>query len=260
MRLLFVDEFKDCSNKEYNFYGLVFAVINNSSYARFKNGFYQKLHKLGWDVNKEIKGRFSYSAKKGDPNISVEDRLKFAEDLFELSYSDSKKSASAHIYHTWGVFEKTISEKEMYTTLFYKILNKLPKLSTAGHKNGKNNIIIFLDNNDVLDIKTLSRESAKILKTRNYFLIERCINFDSGNDTPGIIFADFIAYFIDNFFKTYKFNKENKEQIAELKSKLHNDTLTESEYGKLKTLIVSLEKEITSNKLLSVIKSIKFIK
>ena len=42
MKLLFVDEFKK-EKKTHKFYGLSVVLIDNSSYSRFKKGFYDKL-------------------------------------------------------------------------------------------------------------------------------------------------------------------------------------------------------------------------
>lgn len=259
MKLLFVDEFKN-NKKDSVFYGITVIVMNNSSYMRFKKGFYGKLKELGWNTKIEIKGCFCYSAKKGDENIGVEERLKFVENLFEMSKTSSKKYASAQIYYTFDIFPKSISEMDMYSNLLYKILKKLPKGPKSGNKNGKNNMVIFLDSNKDLDIKIISEESEKILNTRNNFLVERCVNFSSGNDTPGIIFADHISFFIGNYLKTGVFNENNKERIKYLINRLSENNITELERKELDSFIISLKKESKSKDLLKVIKSMIYIK
>ncbi len=259
MKLLFIDEFKN-NKKGSIFYGIVAVLIDNSSYAKFKKGFYDKLKELGWDTKIEIKGCFCYSSKKGDEKIGVEERLKFVENLFEMSKTSSKKYASAQIYYTFDIFPKSNSEMDMYSILLYKILKKFPKGAKSGNKNGKNNMIIFLDNNNDLDIKIISEESERILNTRNIFLVERCVNFSSGNDTPGIIFADHISYFIDNYLKTGIFNENNKERIKYLINKLFENNITESERKELDSFTISLKKESKSMDLLKVLKSMIYIK
>jgi len=259
MKLLFVDEFKN-NKKDSMFYGLVVALIDNSSYARFKKGFYDRLKKLGWDTKIEIKGRFSFSSTKGDKRIGVEDRLKFVETLFDLSKSSSNKYASAKVYYTLDVFPKSMSEMDMYSGLLYKILKKIPNGLKSGNKNGKNNVVIFLDSNDVLSIETISEQAEKILNSKNLFLIERCINFSSGNKTPGIIFADHIAYFIDNYLKTSAFNETNKEKIKLLISRFTDNSLSKAEQQELDNFMISFKKEQKSVGLLKALKKMTYVK
>jgi len=182
MKFLFVDEFKSIK-KTNKFYGLVVVLIDNSSYSRFKRGFYERLKKIGWDTEIEIKGCFSFSSTKGDKKILIEDRLKFVEELFDLSKSSGNKYASAKVYYTLDVFPRSASEMDMYSDLLYRILKKIPNGLKNGNKNGKNNLVIFLDSNTALNIEAISEQSEKILSGKKLFLVERCIDFCSGNKT-----------------------------------------------------------------------------
>ena len=259
MKLLFVDEFK--SNKKTSvFYGLVVVLIDNSSYARFKKGFYDRLKKLGWNTKIEIKGRFSFSSTKGDKKIGIEDRLRFVETLFDLSKSSSSKYASAKVYYTLDVFPKSTPETNMYSRLLYKILKKIPNGLKSGNKNGKNNIAVFLDSNDALDIDVISEQAEQILNNKNLFLIERCVDFCSGNKTPGIIFADHIAYFIDNYLKTSAFNESNKERIKLLISNFTNSSINKTEQQELDNFVISFKKEQKSVNLLKALKKMIYVK
>lgn len=258
MKLVFVDEFKE-DKKNHRVYGLSMVLIDVSSYARFKKCFYVKLKELGWDEKIEIKGRYSFS-KKGDEKISVGSRLKFVEKLFELSKSSSDKYASAKVYYTLDLFPVSMTETEMYSSLLIRILKKLPKGLKSGNKNGKNNIIIFIDNNESINIRDISCKSEKILNERNLFLTERCINLCSGNDTPGIIFVDHVAYFVHNYIKTKSFNETNKERIKLLIGKFSEDVISSPEQKELENFIISFKKEQKSVDLLKALKKMIFIK
>lgn len=259
MRIFFVDEFKN-SKKTHEFYGLSAVLIDNSSYAKFKKGFYNKLEKLGWNKELEIKGCHSFSSTKGDLNVSIENRLKFVENLFELSKTGSGKYASAKVYYTLDLFPKSTPETEMYLSLLKKILGKIPSGVKKGSGNGKNNVIIFLDENKSLDIKEISEQAEKVLSEKKLFLIERCVNFSSGNDTPGIIFADHVAYFIDNYLKTNNFNEKNKSRLKFLIDKFYKNEITQIELKEFGNFINSLEKEQKSVKLLIALKKMIYVK
>lgn len=259
MKLLFIDEFKE-NKKDFEFYGLSAILVDNSSYLRFKNGFYKKLKELGWDKEIEIKGRHSFSNTTGDTKVSVEERLKFVENLFELSKSGNEKYASAKVYYTLDGFPKKKAENEMYYDLFERILKKISKGSKDGNKNGKNNIAIFIDNNSSLDINFLTKIAEEKLKERELFLIERCISLSSGNDTPGIIFADHVAYFIHNYIKSGDFNDKSKERVKVLLSNLSNGTITSKDQEELNLYVNSFKKEKKSFDLLRSLKTMVYVK
>lgn len=259
MKLLFLDEFKE-DKKDQRVYGLAAVLIDNSSYARFKKGFYEKLEKLGWDKKVEIKGHYSFSSSKGDLSISIEDRLKFVEKLFELSKTGSTKYASAKVYYTLDFFSESVKEADMYLKLLEKILKKLPKGNSNGNRNGKNNIMIFLDENKTLDIKYISEMSEKILNKKNLYLVERCMNVCSGNETPGIIFVDHVAYFVHNYLKTRNFNEKNSDRVKLLIDKFSEGKINEQELKELDSCGISIKKEIRSANLLKALKKMIYVK
>lgn len=259
MKLLFVDEFKD-DKHSFKFYGLCAVLIDNSSYSRFKKGFYKRLEALGWDPGIEIKGRYSFSIKNGDTNIPIPERLKFVENLFELSKSSGEKYASAKVYFAFDFFPNTLNESNIYIDLLARILKRLPNGIKSGNKNGKNNICIFLDNNNSVNIKNVSEQSDFILCSKNLFLIERCVSLNSGNETPGIIFADHVAYFIQNLIKTSDFNDSNKECFKALMNRFSGGIITPSEQIQLDNFLISLDKEQKSANLLKALKIMTYSK
>ncbi len=258
MKLFFVDEFKE--DKAFTrFYGIVLVCIDNSSYRRFKNGFLKKLQEIKWDIKHEIKGRCVYSTKTGDATVPVDERLNFTEKLFELSSSSSGKYSSAKVYYTFDVFKKEVSENLMYSQLLCKLIDNLPRISKASIKNGKNNAVLTIDRNNSIDLQYLSNQISKCLEARNYFMIEQCYSVDSNNYTPGIIFADHVAYFIQNYFKTSVFNENNMPRIKELISLLEKNQLKFTEQSELEKYMINIRKEKQSVKLLTSIKSMHYI-
>lgn len=259
MKLLFFDEFKH-KKTDYMIYGLSGVFIDNSSYGRLKNGFASKLKKLGWDASIEFKGRHSFSSTKGDQAISIEERLQFVEELFTLSSSSGGSYAAATVYYSIERFSLETSESEMYCSILNKIVKHLPKASKGANKNGKNNIIVFVDRNDAIKMSDIYTSVSTGLSDRGYCQIEKVVSCDSSNDTPGIIFADLSAYFLDNYLKTRSFNESNIDVIKGLLTKLEKNTLSEDDMEKLESLTISINKERTSSNLLSSLKKMRIVR
>jgi len=258
MKYVFIDELKH-TKKECDIYGLSFVIIDNSSYSKYKRGFYKHFNELGWDSKIELKGRYSFS-QKGDKNVPLEKRLEFVEKLFELSKSTSGKYSSAAVYYTVGVYKKNTTEEYRYHDLLTKIIKTLPKQNASQAKNGKNNLVFFIDNNDLLDINNLTCMIDSELQKKNLYLVERPIFVKSDNLTPGILFADHVAYFIDNYLKTSEFNEKNRIEFSKLINKYSNGTIDSNEVVQLDQFHISFEKETKSVDLLRLLKKMTFVK
>lgn len=258
MNLYFVDEFKNDIG-EYISYGIVLVRINNASYSRFKKGFYNELRKLGWDEKIEIKGRYSFSSTKGDAKIPIVDRLNFVTNLFKLSSSSSGSYCSADVYYTFEVNKKPFIESDVYIRLLTKVIDKLSKGTKASNKNGKNNSLIFMDQNRSVNYKLLNDAVEASLAGRGLQMIEKCIMIDSDNKSPGIIFADHIAFFVSNYFKTKEYNEFKINKIKELLMKNEKEPLTTAEDEELHQFIISYRKEKKSSHLLSSLKKFRYI-
>jgi len=258
MYLVFADEFKE-SRKNFEFYGLSVIYINNSSYQKFKKGFYKRLKELGWNPSIEIKGRYSFSSTKGDTNVSINDRLKFVEKLFDLSKSGSGRYASAQCYYSIGIYNKGTDEEEMYLDLLSKIIRKLPLGKKGGNKNGNNNVIFFLDRNDSIRPIKISDKVEQLCEQRRLFLIERPLSVKSGNETPGIIFADHVGFFISNYLKTNKFNRSTRPRFEKLLKKFSAGELSKEEKEEFLQYVISIRKEDRSVKLLRALKKMTYV-
>jgi len=226
---------------------------------RFNKGFYEKIKELGWDKKIEIKGNYIYSNLKGDKNIPVKERLDFVEKLFELSKTSSERYAASKNYITFDIFPRNELENNMYINQLDKILNELPKGLKKGNRNGKNNIIIFIDNNNALNLLEITKKVKEILEKRNLYLIEKCVYVNSCNETPGIIFADFVGYFIHNYIKTTRFNSSNKDRFKLLLKKFSKNSINNQEKKEFDRFITSFKKEKKSSKLLMSLKKMIII-
>lgn len=251
MQHLFIDEFK---NKEdgINVYGLSAVYVNNSHYSKIKSGLQENLETIRWNLEIEKKGRHTYSSTKGDTTVNIEDKISFLNNIFKLSKSGSGKSSSLKIIYAFGIFNEHASEFLMYSCLFKEVLKKLPKASDK--KNGKNNIAIFLDKNNSINVSEITEIAETACNERNLYLFERCFLVDSGNLTPGIMYADHIAYCIQNIFKVKEFNDNNLPKFKELLDKWESKMITPEEKKELEKYANNYQKE---GQMLNVLSSIQ---
>lgn len=258
MKLVFIDEFKfitKVGGVRADCYGLVANVIDSVFYGKFKYNFNSAFKKLGWNAC-EIKGRFVYS-KKGEKDISIEDRINFAKDLFALSTSKTKKNSIIHTYVTFGLFNCPLIESEKYNRLLKNIAAKIDQPSTL--KGDKGLIAFFLDNNECLERGRTMQIIEENLKERNH-LFERPFFVDSCNLNPGIIITDFVCYFHENILQLQDFTEATKDVFVSLIDKYKNESISQDEMVQLKGFLDNQRKLKTSGELLEILKKITYVK
>lgn len=255
MKFIFFDEFKYDHSNSHKVYGLIGIVIDSQYYLSFKESFLNSLKKLGWDKKLELKGRSMFSSSSGDKTISVEKRVNFMSDVVGISKSKTGKTAKIHVYVSIETYDKKQSEYDCYKKNLEKIINKIPK-----PQNKKKSLVgVFYDENDCIDINDLYPHLEKILNKRKLNLFESPLSIKSSLDNPGIMFADYVCYFHQNFFQLSNFRKNTLDEILILLEKDENKTIDENEKKKLEIYITNYKKEKKTKELILAIKKIIFV-
>ena len=185
MIFAFVDETSDRKRKDY--FGLCCVVINATNYVPVKREFQKILLDSGWNPKYEFKGSFIFSTSKGDPDISVEQRVKIAQDILELNTATKNTRPCFHYFHT-----DSKDHKREYLTYFAPLLQKaLPKVD---HKNGKDILCLQCDRRDDISPEEIYQAIEPVLKATGYTLFEGVQMVVSGFNTVGLLYADIVAY------------------------------------------------------------------
>ena len=262
MKLLFVDEFKPEMGRKHGktVYGLSLISIDLKYYQKIKTGFEKSFKNLGWNQENELKGRYTYSKKIFD-DISIEKRIKFAENLMSLSLSETGKTKRVTTYIALDVFDSNKNESEIYVDLLCRIFKKIPK--PPSKQNGKNILACFLDNNDDVTRKISEIQLYKLLldclKT-GWIILEKPIFVNSSNLHIGIIFSDFISYFFQNFIDTRHFFESTKSRLFQLlDNKKQNLQMQENEEKELDTYLINYKKKEQSIRIISILKDVEYV-
>ncbi|HBU70501.1 MAG TPA: hypothetical protein DEE98_09005 [Elusimicrobia bacterium] len=186
MKLVFVDETSDDKFKDY--FGLSIATINSAHYCHIKTAFHQILTDSKWDPNKEFKGAYLFSAKKGDQSISIEKRIDICAKIIDLNIA--KKNARMSFYYSGK--SSVTDQKKVYLEVLPKLLKKA--LSKADSGNGKNLVSIYCDFRSDISSNDISQVVNSVLNAREYTLFEDVALVPSNFHTIGILYADIIGY------------------------------------------------------------------
>lgn len=260
MRLIFIDEFKPTVNKFDGLmtYGITAIVLDSAYYTNFKTGFINEIRKLGWSMDVELKGRDVYSKKKFE-NITPDQRIEFAEQLFMLSFSESGKNRRISVFIALDVFKKTAKEEEIYLDLLCRLFKKIGR--PKDKKQDKNLVACFLDNNDSVAKKISESQLYRSLRDclhKDWLIFERPFFVSSSNYLPGIVFADFVSYFHQNFLDTGTFFDKIKPSLVELIKK-DESNLDTGDVEKLRSFLINNRKRENSKRVLAILKEIVYV-
>jgi hypothetical protein len=186
MIFVFVDETSD--NKYKDYFGISVAVINSSHYHPIKKNFHSILNKSTWNSEIEFKGSFLFSSKKGDPNVSIDERIDICSNLLQLN--KSKINARMKFYYV--VKHGCTDQKADYLKYLPKLLDKA--LSKAQKGNGKNLISIQCDYRDDIKPEEIRKSVQSCIQEKGYELFEDIVISDSCFHTVGILYADIVGY------------------------------------------------------------------
>lgn len=188
MKLIFVDEVYGSKSKD--FFGLGVLVTDSSKYAPIRNSFYKTLEAHGWPDDREIKGKYCFSRDPEDTGKTPEEMIALSKDL--TGNLMSKRFARAELLFAFGHKPYSVDQ---YIHLLTAAISKIARPQSK--KNGKHLATCSLDDFSNLraNEKTISAATAVALMERGYCLIEETVTtVKSSNRTPGILYADLLAY------------------------------------------------------------------
>jgi hypothetical protein len=188
MKLIFIDETSDHKFKDY--LGLCIAITDSAHYKTIKNSFQNILRKSNWDESIEFKGSLIFSAKKGDLNIGIPERIKIAEELIDLNVA--KKNARISFYY--GAQRKVKDQTKAYLEAIPSFLSKnLPK-AQKGASMGKDIALISCDYRHDIKIEHLQYLLESVVRAKGYTLFEKVSMSESSFHTVGLLITDIICY------------------------------------------------------------------
>jgi hypothetical protein len=153
------------------------------------------------------------------------------------------------------MYDKKSTEYECYKASLKKIIKKLPKPSSKK----KSLVGVFYDQNDCIDIKDFQKSIERSLNDRNLNLFESPYSVKSSLENPGIMFADYVCYFNQNFFQLSNFRKNINAEILALLEKDERKMISEDEKKKLAVYITNYKKEQKTKELILALKKIAFV-
>jgi len=188
MKLVFIDETSDDKFKDY--FGLCMSLIDHTHYAILKEEFRKILNKSKWNVDIEFKGQYLFSAKSGDINVPIDERIEICKKIIDLTAS--KRNSRAKFFYT---SKRDIqNQKEEYLRSIPLLLSKaLPKAPTGP---GKNIIAMNFDSRKDVDYKEIRQVACPVLRDKGYVLFEDIVLRESCYETIGILYTDIIAYLV----------------------------------------------------------------
>jgi hypothetical protein len=197
MKLIFIDETSDSEKK--SFLGVCFCIIDLDFYRGLKEEVSGLLKNSDWDMSKEFKGSYLFSASNGDSKVSVDKRIEIAYELIKKSSgAHNSKLATVFVYNTKG------NNFENYKSLVSFGLEKIISLGGFPANQKKRIASIFIDNRSDIDEVSGNRKEllemiGSILKEKKIALVEDVEIVRSSLSRPGIIHADLLAYSIGRF-------------------------------------------------------------
>ena len=79
MKFIFIDE--TSNKKKAGFYGLCGVSVDEAHYASLVREITKCFKDKKWNPDIEFKGSYLFSSSKGDPNVTVDERIKLADQI-----------------------------------------------------------------------------------------------------------------------------------------------------------------------------------
>lgn len=205
MKLMFVDETEQCGC-----FGVSLVCIDSTKYSVIAKNILNALNEKSWSLDKEFKSTCIFSSSNGDLNIEIEARKEIAEKIIQTNVSESNARVKCYF-----AFLRGAKNPANYKKLLEKIFSKITRANTANQ--GKNLIGLYFDELSYSgrDREVIISSTTKLLD-KGYFIIEHPSEIKSSNITPGVLFADHIA-FISLWNKLN--STERNQEVPEIKQK-----------------------------------------
>jgi len=181
MKFIFLDETQN--KRKRDFYGICGISIDARFYPSIAREVKQLFNNVGWNLRFEFKGRFLFSSKKGDPNVTIDKRIELANQMINLNVA--KKNARLNAIFVWNEASDT-TENHLYLTKC-----ALKELLSSNNKL----YIIFADRNDKIKHQDLWKAAYDIIVNKSCCLVEDVVIIKEWKPTQvGLCLCDLIAY------------------------------------------------------------------
>jgi len=184
MKFVFIDEIEQ-QQKNPNFFGLGVFVVDSFFYPTLHSQFQAHFKKSGWNKNIEFKGRYLFS-KKADDSIDIDTRIELVENMAQDSVACKNSRCRFSFFYNFKKKTKT-----NYLDLVSHGINSLDKTPKVG---GKNQVIIYYDDTELISPQELSEIIEPFLKNRGLLQVELPSNVRANYKTIGIIYTDVLSY------------------------------------------------------------------
>jgi hypothetical protein len=185
MKLFFIDEI-ELQQKAPGFFAVGLFIIDSSFYRGLKARYVKTLRNAGWNPTQEFKGRYLFS-QAGDVTVPVEQRIALVREV--VSGTTAKKNARAQFLFGYNLSGRSEAN---YLGLIKALIAKAPRAPNS--KGDKNITLVIYDQTQLVTPARVSAVSGPALAKRGYIQLGVPSPLPSGNDTPGLIYADTLAY------------------------------------------------------------------
>jgi hypothetical protein len=186
VRIVFIDETENSTHVP-GFYAVCAVSVDATKYKLVREAIEKALDDCGWCRDHEFKGAIVFSAKKGDPNVTTEQRVDAANSI--VAATVSKANARVKCAIAWT---DAGAAADKHVVLVEEAVARC--LPPAGREAGKDVVVVFADNKDGIKTGELSAAIKKAVESRGYTLVEDVVVVTSSCDVPGVLLADVLAY------------------------------------------------------------------
>jgi len=181
MKFIFIDETTNKRKKD--FYGICGVSIDDYFYSRIAQDVSQLFKDAGWNLDFEFKGRFLFSSTKGDPTVTIEERIEIANQMVALNVA--RKNARLQAIFFWNEASDT---KENHLYLTKRVLDHLMTSSNKLY-------MIFADQNDKISSQDLWKVAFDNTLGKDCCFVEDVVIIKDWKPTHvGLCLCDLIAY------------------------------------------------------------------
>lgn len=186
MRLVFIDEVEQHQKKP-GFFGVGSLVVDSVHYSALRKGVESALSEASWDPTAEFKGRYIFSARRGDDTVGVERRIEIVRRI--VATTTAERNARARFAFAYNAKGRTAAN---YLHLLGRALGRCP--TPGDQRHDKPLISVYLDSLSDVTPHTVAEVIVPVLARRHMKVVEMPVLLPSSNSTAGLIAAGVLAY------------------------------------------------------------------
>lgn len=188
MKIIFIDETENSTHLP-GFYAVCGIAVDATKYKTVRMEIDKALDGCSWNRDHEFKGACMFSPTKGDPAVTVDQRIDASSRM--VSATMSKANARTSPVVAWT---DAGSNVESHLSLVKTAIAGCLKQKPSGKNKGKDLCLVFLDKKMSVPYKMLSTTVRDAVQSRGYYMGEDIVLVDSSCSWPGVLLADILAY------------------------------------------------------------------